>query len=371
MSPASGSRLASAVPIPSRNTTDNRSTPAAASSIGLGTSPSAALTSHLTLFGEQQQQQQQQKTPLVPAASSSEAASEDSPYLVMSPVDPDKHRVEDFKTKATPPIKYRTASIDSTGGARPKTTRGRYSRTNQSDSQRNSLCLDDHHHWDFNSVPQDNPGAGGVVTNLVPTNDITDDMDYVPLEFGPDSRVPSTTSSSHTLSKIDSTSSTTPAPIPTFSRLRLNDDDLEEPEDNFDTPALGIKPSVHSALACRAFSVGCRPPTGTTTTTGSNSSVSTTGSGSGHPRHKSRFIDIPGAASGTSGTGTGSHSSSISPGGALYAAGAQAGQSPSTMASRIGSWIRHRTGSVPSKSALNGRRRHRTQSEGEKEDGGV
>ena len=62
----------------------------------------------------------------------------------------------------------------------------------------------------------------------------------------------------------------------------------------------------------RAYSVGCRPPS---LLTGSSSSVSTTGSGSSHhhSRHKSRFIDIPGAttASGTSGTGTGSQASSF------------------------------------------------------------
>ena len=92
--------------------------------------------------------------------------------------------------------------------------------------------------------------------------------------------------------------------------------------------------------------------------------MSTTGSGTTHQRYKSRFIDIPGAttASGTSGTGTGSHSSSISPGGALV------GQSPS-MASRIGSWFRNRTLSdVPKSVDGSRRRRHRTQSEGEKDE---
>ena len=56
-------------------------------------------------------------------------------------------------------------------------------------------------------------------------------------------------------------------------------------------------------------------------------------------------------------------SSNFSPGTALLT-----GQSPSSMAARLTGWIRHRTGSVPSKSAISGRRRHRTQSEGEKDE---
>lgn len=137
-------------------------------------------------------------------------------------------------------------------------------------------------------------------------------------------------------------------------RLRLEDD----------ISVTGHDIDLELSTNARAYSVGSRPPM-----TGSNSSVSTTGSGTVASRNKSRFIDIPGAAtaSGTSGTGTGSHSSSISPGGALLGHG----HSPSVMASRFGQWIRGhrvRSDSVPSKSAVNGRRRHRTQSEGEKDE---
>ena len=41
---------------------------------------------------------------------------EDSPYLVMSPVDPE---AKDFSLsrRSTPPVKQRTASIDSTSGS--------------------------------------------------------------------------------------------------------------------------------------------------------------------------------------------------------------------------------------------------------------
>ena len=166
---------------------------------------------------------------------------------------------------------------------------------------------------------------------------------------------PVTTSSDYALMDKSSISTTQPMTA-VISRLRLDNDeplDLDvEDEDQDETVVATHNP--------RAYSVGSRPPI-----TGSNSSVSTTGSGSASSRHiKSRFIDIPGAttASGTSGTGTGSHSSSISPGAALLV-----GQSPS-MAARLGSWIRHRTGSVPSKSAVSVRRRHRTQSEGEKDE---
>ena len=124
---------------------------------------------------------------------------------------------------------------------------------------------------------------------------------------------------------------------------------------------LGPGGGGHGPPHARAYSVGHRP--GRVGISDSNSSVSTTGSG--HARYKSRFIDIPGAttASGTSGTGTGSHSSSISPGAALLV-----GQSPS-MAQRIGSWFRTRTMSdVPKSIEGSRRRRHRTQSEGEKDE---
>ena len=44
----------------------------------------------------------------------------------------------------------------------------------------------------------------------------------------------------------------------------------------------------------------------------------------------------------------------------------QAGTSPNTMAARLGSWFRTRAGSVPARPSMDGKRRHRTQSEGEK-----
>ena len=186
-------------------------------------------------------------------------------------------------------------------------------------------------------------------------------------------------------------------PIEVVSRLRLDDDDdddedeedeLEEShhQDHLEDEDLGLEMNIggpvetHNQMTgsttmppslpphTRAYSVGHRP-SGQRGISDSNSSVSTTGSGSAthHRYNKSRFIDIPGAttASGTSGTGTGSHSSSISPGGALLT-----GQSPS-MAARFGSWFRNRTLSDVPKSIddpNSRRRRHRTQSEGEKDE---
>lgn len=279
----------SGVPIPNRNER----------ALSFGTSPSAALTSHLVDY---------MKT-----------SNSTSDYLVMSPVDPDKN--PEFPGK-TPPVKLRTSSIDSnSSGARPKTTKGRFYR-GQSDSQRSSLCF--YEHWDLGISPQESSGATLMGPEI-------NELDYAPLDLAR-----SAASSLSSKAKLDSLK-----PAEVESKLRLDDfdEDMEEV-------------SKHP----RAYSVGTR---------GSTSSVSTTGSGSTHWRHhKSRFIDIPGAttASGTSGTGTGSQTSSISPGTAL------SGQSPSTITSRLGSWIRHRTGSVPSKSAVNGRRRHRTQSEGEKDE---
>jgi len=171
-------------------------------------------------------------------------------------------------------------------------------------------------------------------------------------------------------------------PPPVVSRLRLDDessDDMHEPHEDdlvdeidpdLDLELTSTAPVTSTTTSssgggigpphARAYSVGHRPGRGISD---SNSSVSTTGSG--HARYKSRFIDIPGAttASGTSGTGTGSHSSSISPGAALLV-----GQSPS-MAQRIGSWFRTRTMSdVPKSIEGSRRRRHRTQSEGEKDE---
>ena len=89
------------------------------------------------------------------AASKTPSSSEDSPYLVMSPGEPDKHKFD-----------MRTSSIDSNGGARPKTTSqsGLSSRNSsrnylrgQSDSQRSSLCFEDP--MDFGISPQDNSGS--------------------------------------------------------------------------------------------------------------------------------------------------------------------------------------------------------------------
>lgn len=282
------------------------------------------------------------------AASKTPSSSEESPYLVMSPGEPDKHK-----------FGIRTSSIDS-NGARPKTGfSSRNSSRNylrgQNDSQRSSLCFEDP--MDFGISPQDNSGS----TLIGPCSD------YASLDL-----------TRELARSIESNSNL--KPIPVVSRLRLDDessDDLgREPheddiEDDID-PDLDLEltstapvTSVTSYTAApgpphaRAYSVGHRPRG----ISDSNSSVSTTGSG--HARYKSRFIDIPGAttASGTSGTGTGSHSSSISPGGALLV-----GQSPS-MASRIGSWFRNRTMSdVPKPVDASRRRRHRTQSEGEKDE---
>lgn len=144
----------SGVPIPNRNERT--------SSLSFGTSPSAALTSHLISYGDSK------KTP-----------SEESPYLVMSPVDPDK----EFSTSKIP-VKLRTASIDSTGttsssGTRPKTNR-RFTR-GQSDSQRSSLCFDDH--WnDLGISPQDSSGGtlmGPDCTDYAPLHSAGKDSFYI------------------------------------------------------------------------------------------------------------------------------------------------------------------------------------------------
>jgi hypothetical protein len=319
-------------------------------SLTFGTSPSAALTSHLVSFGDQSS----------PGGAGGGALGgnhktpEDSPYLIMSPVDPE---AKDFSLsrRSTPPVKQRTASIDSTSGSgsgtslsisRQKTnTRGRFYR-GQSDSQRSSLCFDDPCHWDLGISPQES--SGGTLMGP-PSESGTEPLDYAPLDL----------TRARTISKAELDSL---QPVAAVSRLRLDNEepldlDIADVEDGHGTTGnLVTNP--------RAYSVGCRPPS---LLTGSSSSVSTTGSGSSHhhSRHKSRFIDIPGAttASGTSGTGTGSQASSFSPGTALLT-----GQSPSSMAARLTGWIRHRTGSVPSKSAISGRRRHRTQSEGEKDE---
>ncbi len=346
----------SGVPIPSRNT---------ASTPGLGTSPSAALTSHLTLFD--------QNHPPPPSSSSVTSVStgktppsgpEDSPYLVMSPVEPEKHKhpEEDFaKRRATPPVKMRATSIDSNGGARPK-TRGRYGGRGgqKSDSQRSSLCLDDHpevagsKHWGIN--PSSPPEM--------------EEIDYAPIAFHGGSH-----QSNHVPADPMMTASGSCAvPLPAVSRLRVNDNDeqlLDDVDHHMESSHHESDGKTHhhfSMPSGRAYSVGCRPPGHG----GSNSSVSTTGS-TGNPNKRSAFINIPGATH-SNNSGSVSHASSVSPGAALTsglaAHNTSTGQSPSsTMASKIGSWFRHRAGSVPAKSAIV-RRRHRTQSEGEKEDQG-
>ena len=343
MSPASRSGF----PIPNRN---ERTTPVgSAGGLGFGTSPSAALTSHLVSYGDLGIHRN--KTP-----------SSEDPYLIMSPVDPEKNQEGFANRRSTPPIKQRTASIDSGGSSslmRPKSggssTRGRFCR-GQSDSQRSSLCFDDH--WDHLGIsPQES--SGGTLMGPPSESDLNEVQTLG--EYAP----PIELSRTSTISKahLDSLQ-----PVAAISRLRLDHEeplelDVDEEEDV--SSRIGVNANKSLLTNPRAYSVGCRPQS---FLTGSSSSVSTTGSGSSHHHHnsrnKSRYIDIPGAStSGTSGTGTGSHSSSISPGAALLT-----GQSPSSMAARFGSWIRHRTGSVPSKSAISGRRRHRTQSEGEKDE---
>ena len=72
---------------------------------------SAALTSHLVSFGDQSSPGGAGGGPL-----GNRKTPEDSPYLVMSPVDPE---AKDFSLsrRSTPPVKQRTASIDSTSGS--------------------------------------------------------------------------------------------------------------------------------------------------------------------------------------------------------------------------------------------------------------
>ena len=71
----------------------------------------AALTSHLVSFGDQSSPGGAGGGPL-----GNHKTPEDSPYLVMSPVDPE---AKDFSLsrRSTPPVKQRTASIDSTSGS--------------------------------------------------------------------------------------------------------------------------------------------------------------------------------------------------------------------------------------------------------------
>ena len=82
----------------------------------------------------------------------------------------------------------------------------------------------------------------------------------------------------------------------------------------------------------------------------------------GTPTPKDTFINIP------RGNKVQVPSSSTL-GGPKHSVPNQFGTSPnSTMASRLGSWFRNRAGSVPAKPSFSGRKRHRTQSEGEKQD---
>ena len=98
----------------------------------------------------------------------------------------------------------------------------------------------------------------------------------------------------------------------------------------------------------RAFSLSSsnRP----STVSSSNSSI---GSTLGQSLRQHGGVDIPGGK--TSETTLGKSAIPIN-----------SGASPNTMAARLGSWFRTRAGSVPARPNYSGRRRHRTQSEGEK-----
>eukprot|EP00096_Caligus_rogercresseyi_P008574 TRINITY_DN2762_c0_g1_i2.p1 TRINITY_DN2762_c0_g1~~TRINITY_DN2762_c0_g1_i2.p1 ORF type:complete len:783 (+),score=271.02 TRINITY_DN2762_c0_g1_i2:104-2452(+) len=207
--------------------------------------------------------------------------------------------------------------------------------------------------------PRWSPGLGDPYSSphlpIDPDFPMDPDSNYVPLDFGmidhrlSRRRISPASSCSIISAGTPSSAELLHQPDKVVSQI-LRDDEFED-----------LLPHANSNAApprttMRAYSIGSRPPL----------PGKSPRNGGGPP---TRFIDIPSNKQSSSSSSslnnnpqpphTGGGWLKQSPG------GSSTGHSPS---SSIMSWIRQRTGSVPSRPPFFERRRHRTQSEGEKDD---
>jgi hypothetical protein len=277
-------------------------------------------------------------------------------YEMMSPVSVDPEKIKRLEEPAplsaieerlmggrgTPgtPVHMRSDSSSSIGGtqyggARPKQS---------SRSKRSSFCSDGDGGGRWSPSPG---GVGGPDDNQ---NAEYAMMDYsysrtaIPIPRGGGTSNPTSgwMSPASSGSLVSGTPNSSDARFP--SELSRGAPYLTQADDDDEKAGAGtqLRPPL------RPFIIGA----GKTVSTSSNSSLS------GRSRTSSltsRFIDIPSSLS----------KNKLSPA-QLGKTPPPSGQSPNIIA-RFDSWFRSRAGSVPSRPNLGGRRRHRTQSEGEKD----
>lgn len=340
----------------------------------LGASPSAALTSHiperLPLF-----EPQKRSTPITKSDQPTEVA---SGYMVMSPVNAESERTPKSSWLSE---KFRASSVDTSG---PPLLRSKDPLSNHKRDifKRSSLCSEDEVPRGWSPVPPTQHGNNPVAQqNYNPMEDYEDfeppsaplyqqhhhthhphtrtskSSSYIPISQTGQRRSSPASSSSVISGTPNSTEGAVARQHPPIIRSSSDDDlmddlaapsELNEDESNH--------PTVHSTLKSRILSAKSN-------SRASNSSLASRGS-------SSRCIDIPGG-------GVNKSTSSLSPNVSGQSSVASTANS-SSMASWLGSLFRgradsafrNRSDSVPSRPAGNGRRRHRTQSEGENLEGG-
>ena len=348
--------------------TSSRGTSSAASST-LGTSPSAALTSHI---GERLPLFEPLKRSTPTASSANE---ETGGYLLMSPVNAEN--VDKTPRMAFLSEKFRASSVDTSG---PPVLRSRdpLSSTRLEAYKRSSLCSED-------EVPRGwSPTHPGPPAAQPDYNPIEDYEDYAPPKAAmfqhhhhsqqplhltqrtsKSNVIPIAQSSARRTSPASSSSIISGTPNSTDGALiskqaplvrSSSDDDLMD--DVGESSEVDGEDNTGGAISYSAVVKARINKPGSRT---SNSSLASRGS-------SSRYIDIPGG-------GNNKSASSISPN--VSGQSSVASTTNSGIASFLGSIFRgradsafrNRSDSVPSRPAGDGRRRHRTQSEGENLEG--
>ena len=335
-----------------------------------GTSPSAALTSHfaerLPLFD-----------PLKKSTPKFESSSEEvGGYLVMSPVNADNFD----KTPRTSFLseKFRASSVDTSGPPPiPRSKDSSSSRERRDILKRSSLCSED-------EIPRGwSPTHTGPPLPPSDHNPIEDYEDFEPPKAAlyqhhpphhhtqqrksnfipisqPGGRRTSPASSSSIISGTPNSTdgiSTKPAPL-----VRSNSDDDLIDDELVVGESSELDCDDQHANTSSSFSAVVKPAKSGSNKAGSRASITSLASRGS----SSRYIDIPGSGTNKSTSSNVSAQSSVN----STTNSGIASFLGSIFRGRADSAFRNRSDSVPSRPASDGRRRHRTQSEGENLEGG-
>lgn len=269
----------------------------------------------------------------------------DSDYVVMSPDVPVKEEEPSSRLALEERMGGGRSRGHVTGSPRHSSpaSSGPRKATSLTGSKRNSSCLDDNEwigcDWRLvEEVSEDQPGGEGkdedVYMSVYYPKNTSHNVMSAPSR---DSRVSPASSSSLVSGTPDSS--------------RYGDFHLEKvvsqlrESDGSDPPESRLLPTGRPPRAMTLDTTSCggvRRPPGT----------------AGH-----RYIDIPPSGAGQGGNSKSSSKSNLSP----YSGTPPPASSPSLASQIIGGLFRHRAGSVPTRQPMPERRRHRTQSEGEKE----